>query len=97
MLVFNKRNILHQIRKVPGLKKTLSKTNQQLKHNNLYFQKLIQSIRKTKFNSGVLIKFPKKKQDLKVDLPTIGLDTFKDCIFPEPKSRIHIFFINFLE
>ena len=27
----------------------------------------------------VLIKFPKKKQDLKVDLPTIGLDTFKDC------------------
>ncbi len=42
-------------------------------------KKLIQSIRKTKFNSGVLIKFPKKKQDLKVDLPTIGLDTFKDC------------------
>ena len=43
MLVFNKRNILHQIRKIPGLKKTLSKTNQQLTHNNSYFQKLIQS------------------------------------------------------
>ena len=42
-------------------------------------KKLIQSIRKTKINSGVLIKFPKKKQDLKADLPTIGLDTFKDC------------------
>ena len=28
---------------------------------------------------GVLIKFPKKKQDLRIDLPTIGLQTFKDC------------------
>ena len=26
-----------------------------------------------------LIKFPKKKQDLRVDLPTIGLETFKQC------------------
>ncbi len=42
-------------------------------------KKLIQSVRKLKFNSGVLIKFPKKKQDLRADLPTIGLDTFKDC------------------
>jgi len=29
--------------------------------------------------NGVLIKFPKKKQDLRIDLPTIGLDTLKDC------------------
>jgi hypothetical protein len=41
-------------------------------------KKLIQSIKKTKINRGILIKFPKKKQDLRVDLPTIGLDTFKD-------------------
>ena len=26
-------------------------------------------------NFGVLAKFPKKKQDLRIDLPTIGLDT----------------------
>ena len=26
-----------------------------------------------------MIKFPKKKQDLRVDLPTVGLDTLKDC------------------
>ena len=26
---------------------------------------------------GVLIKFPKKKQDLRMDLPTIGLQTLK--------------------
>tara|TARA_Y100000590_G_scaffold393372_1_gene471612 strand:- start:36 stop:830 length:795 start_codon:yes stop_codon:yes gene_type:complete len=28
-------------------------------------------------NHGVLVKFPKKKQDLRIDLPTIGLKTFK--------------------
>ena len=30
-------------------------------------------------NNGVLIKFPKKKQDLRIDLPTIGLKTLKQC------------------
>ena len=29
--------------------------------------------------SGVLVKFPKKKQDFRIDLPTIGLNTFKQC------------------
>ena len=29
--------------------------------------------------NGVLVKFPKKKQDIRVDLPTIGLNTFKQC------------------
>ena len=32
-----------------------------------------------KKTQGVLIKFPKKKQDLRMDLPTIGLQTIKDC------------------
>ena len=26
--------------------------------------------------TGVLVKFPKKKQDLRIDLPTVGLKTF---------------------
>jgi len=26
---------------------------------------------------GVLVKFPKKKQDLRIDLPTVGLKTIK--------------------
>ncbi len=30
-------------------------------------------------NNGVLVKFPKKKQDLRIDLPTVGLKTFKQC------------------
>ena len=32
-----------------------------------------------KRSSGILIKLPKKKQDLRMDLPTIGLQTLKDC------------------
>tara|TARA_Y100000816_G_scaffold6979_1_gene4371 strand:- start:105 stop:890 length:786 start_codon:yes stop_codon:yes gene_type:complete len=31
-----------------------------------------------KKSDGILIKLPKKKQDLRMDLPTIGLQTFKD-------------------
>ena len=30
-------------------------------------------------NHGVIVKFPKKKQDLRIDLPTIGLKTLKQC------------------
>ena len=32
-----------------------------------------------KSSDGILIKLPKKKQDLRMDLPTVGLNTFKDC------------------
>ena len=30
-------------------------------------------------NKGVLVKFPKKKQDLRIDLPTVGLKTLVQC------------------
>ena len=30
-------------------------------------------------NKGVLVKFPKKKQDLRIDLPTIGLKSLTQC------------------
>ena len=43
-------------------------------------RKMLKKIKKIKiFNNGVLVKFPKKKQDPRVDLPTIGLSTFKQC------------------
>ena len=42
-------------------------------------KKMIQAINTFKKKGGILIKFPKKKQDLRADLPTVGLDTFKDC------------------
>ena len=39
-------------------------------------QKMLKQCKSNKFkNCGVLVKFPKKKQDLKIDLPTVGLKT----------------------
>ena len=41
-------------------------------------KKMLEKSKSKKFrNNGVLVKFPKKKQDLRVDLPTIGLKTIK--------------------
>ncbi len=43
-------------------------------------QKMIKKVKRfNKLNYGILIKFPKKKQDLRVDLPTVGLETLKQC------------------
>ena len=43
-------------------------------------KKMLEKSRSKKLrNHGVLVKFPKKKQDLRIDLPTIGLKTFKQC------------------
>ena len=43
-------------------------------------QKLLKKSKNKKFkNKGVLVKFPKKKQDLRIDLPTVGFKTLKQC------------------
>jgi|TARA_B110000211_G_scaffold225704_1_gene278298 DUF1009 family protein len=43
-------------------------------------QNMLQKIKKKqKVLNGVLVKFPKKKQDLRIDLPTIGLKTLNQC------------------
>jgi len=43
-------------------------------------QKMLSKIKKKqKFLRGVLVKLPKKKQDLRIDLPTIGLETLLQC------------------
>ena len=43
-------------------------------------QKMLQKCKSKKFrNQGVLVKMPKKKQDLRIDLPTVGLKTLKQC------------------
>ena len=57
---------------------------------------LEKSISKKFKNNGVLVKFPKKKQDLRVDLPTIGLKTLKQSKIAGLKgvvikSKQHVF------
>ncbi len=40
-------------------------------------QKMLMKCKDKRFRrTGVLVKFPKKKQDLRIDLPTVGLKTF---------------------
>ena len=39
-------------------------------------KKMLSELKKN--SDGILIKLPKKKQDLRMDLPTVGLQTFKD-------------------
>ena len=41
-------------------------------------QKMLEKIYKSSNKlKGVLVKFPKKKQDVRIDLPTVGIDTLK--------------------
>ena len=43
-------------------------------------QKMLHQCKSKKYkNKGVLVKFPKKKQDLRIDLPTVGLKTLIQC------------------
>ena len=47
------------------------------KEDNRGTRKMMSKLKKN--SGGILIKFPKKKQDLRMDLPTIGIQTIKDC------------------
>ena len=41
---------------------------------------MLKEVKKNKkIKNGVLVKFPKKKQDLRIDLPTAGIETLKQC------------------
>ena len=42
-------------------------------------KEMLKSIRNNDLKNKLLLKMPKSMQDLRVDLPTIGLDTLKDC------------------
>ena len=43
-------------------------------------QRMLKKIKKLKnITNGVLVKFPKKKQDIRVNLPTVWLKTLKQC------------------
>jgi len=69
---FNKLNNLDHVQAV------IVKDNTILATEDRYGTKKMLSRLKKK-SRGILIKLPKKKQDLRMDLPTIGLQTLKDC------------------
>jgi len=52
-------------------------------------QKMLNKCKIKKFiNKGVLVKLPKKKQDLRIDLPTIGLKTLTQCKYAGLKGIV---------
>jgi UDP-2,3-diacylglucosamine hydrolase len=69
---FNKLNNLDHVQAI------IVKDNNILATENRQGTKKMLSKLKKK-SKGILIKLPKKKQDLRMDLPTIGLHTLKDC------------------
>jgi DUF1009 family protein len=72
IIYFNKLNNLDHVQAI------IVKDNKILasegKHGT---KKMLSSLKKK--SDGILIKLPKIKQDLRIDLPTIGFNTLKDC------------------
>ena len=77
------KNALRELRKsnqYSHIQGAISRENIIVLENQDGTQKMLKKVKKIKnVNKGVLVKFPKKKQDLRVDLPTIGLNTLKKC------------------
>ena len=82
----DKKNILNALK---SLKKTnpydhvqsaVSKNNFIVLEKNEGTEEMLKKIKKKKgIRNGVLVKYPKKKQDTRIDLPTVGIETLKQC------------------
>ena len=80
----NKKELIEILKKISLLNKLNGHNHTQAlvvrnnsiiaKENSKGTKKMLQSIIKAKNHHRIGIKFPKKKQDLRVDLPTIGLN-----------------------
>ena len=69
---FNKLNSLDHVQAVIVKNNTILATE-----DRQGTKKMLSRLKKK--SESILIKLPKKKQDLRMDLPTIGLQTLKDC------------------
>ena len=41
---------------------------------------LIKTFSSKNKKNGILLKFPKRNQDIRIDLPTVGIKTIKKCV-----------------
>ena len=81
----DKLDILKAIKKLNNLAQYNFSQGVVVRHNKIISiegkggtEKMLKKSKNKKFkNKGILVKLPKKKQDFRVDLPTIGLKTFK--------------------
>ena len=74
----NAIKILNKSKPYSHIQAAVGRNNSVILEQRKGTQDMLRNIRKNKNESnGVLVKFPKKKQDLRIDLPTIGLKTIK--------------------
>ncbi len=71
-IYFNKLNSLDHVQALVVKDKKIIATE-----GNQGTKKMLSKLRKR--SDGILIKLPKKNQDLRMDLPTIGMNTLEDC------------------
>jgi DUF1009 family protein len=76
----NALKALNKTNQYSHIQGAISKDNKTILEKQEGTKKMFVNIKKVKnVKSGVLIKFPKKKQDPRIDLPAVGLDTLKQC------------------
>ena len=76
----NALKALHKSSQFSHIQGAISRDNHTILEKQEGTEKMFKMIKKIKkINKGVLVKYPKKKQDLRVDLPTVGLNTLKQC------------------
>ena len=76
----NALKVLNKSNQYNHIQAAISRDNSVILEKQAGTQNMFKKIKKIKnVNKGVLVKFPKKKQDFRVDLPTVGLSTLKQC------------------
>ena len=76
----NAIKFLHKSKPYSYIQAAVGRNNSVILEKRKGTQDMLKKIKKQKNkNNGVLVKFPKKKQDKRIDLPTIGLQTLKQC------------------
>ena len=80
MDINNALKVLNKSNQYNHIQAAISRDNSVILEKQAGTQNMFKKIKKIKnVNKGVLVKFPKKKQDFRVDLPTVGLSTLKQC------------------
>ena len=76
----NAINFLNKSKPYSYIQAAVGRNNLVISEKQKGTQDMLRNIKKNKNKiNGVLVKFPKKKQDKRIDLPTIGLNTLKQC------------------
>ena len=78
--ILNALKSLNKTNPYDHVQSAVSRKNLIVLEKNEGTEKMLKKIKKKKGKrNGVLVKFPKKKQDSRIDLPTVGINTLKQC------------------